>query len=344
MLIEAILEFHFPDKYRLNWRLTSVNDKSSLKLDKELIYSLRPNFNAIFRTGEFVELSQINSAGLRDFEISSKKEKFRILILGDSFTFGHGVVLENSYPKQLEQIIKEFEAKEVEVINAGVKGYNLDQEFRFFTRRLFEINPDLLVVTLGPGDFSWACDHPLYDFVDGELVPLDATKTWIYRQVSLYNKAPLWLKNRHFFALFLHAAAGRNSFKLDIEKRGEDWRLLCEDWSFKKSLKELINLRELGVKQGFKILIVFNPIIRGEDDDFQELKTFKSILKADNFFFVDPNDKGSLKDSKDQGVLGMETFNWDQISFRNDSHLTSLGNKFFAEVVYFEMAERGLLR
>ena len=51
----------------------------------------------------------INSAGLRDDEIPREKPdgEFRILALGDSFTFALGVRLEDIWAQQLERILKE---------------------------------------------------------------------------------------------------------------------------------------------------------------------------------------------------------------------------------------------
>jgi hypothetical protein len=47
-----------------------------------------------------------NSLGIRDFRPPHESEgKEQILILGDSFTFGYGVALEESYPGALETLL-----------------------------------------------------------------------------------------------------------------------------------------------------------------------------------------------------------------------------------------------
>ena len=47
----------------------------------------------------------INSKSLRDYEYAYTKPKdvYRILVLGDSFTFGWGVPFENTFSKVLEK-------------------------------------------------------------------------------------------------------------------------------------------------------------------------------------------------------------------------------------------------
>ena len=78
-----------------------------------------------------IEIS-INSYGFRDHEFSVKKPEdvCRIVALGDSLTFGQGVPLASTYPKQLERLLNEKMGggPRFEVLNAGVQGYNTVQE------------------------------------------------------------------------------------------------------------------------------------------------------------------------------------------------------------------------
>ena len=60
--------------------------------DEELIYSMRPSSRRAWTTSEFTERASINSIGLRGPEVSPDADgRLRILILGDSMTYGHGV-------------------------------------------------------------------------------------------------------------------------------------------------------------------------------------------------------------------------------------------------------------
>ena len=105
---------------------------------------------------------KINSQGLRDKEYSYDKPEgiFRILVLGDSFTWGYGVELEEIFTEQLEEM---FDGN-VEVINAGVTGYGTDQELLYLEREGIMYSPDVVVVALASNDFMWdnLCDHHGY--------------------------------------------------------------------------------------------------------------------------------------------------------------------------------------
>ncbi len=92
---------------------------------------------------------QINSKGLRDreFLIPKPSATYRIIILGDSVTFGTEYPVEETYAKLLERRLQEFplcSGVNYEVINAGVCGYNALQKFHLF-RNLREYDPDLVI-------------------------------------------------------------------------------------------------------------------------------------------------------------------------------------------------------
>lgn len=72
----------------------------------------------------------INDLGLRNRNISSSliKDKKRILILGDSFTYASCVREEIIFSTQLEKIINKIYENKYEIINSGVPGYGTAQE------------------------------------------------------------------------------------------------------------------------------------------------------------------------------------------------------------------------
>lgn len=93
------------------------------------------------RTGYEIEYL-INSKGLRDSETTYEKPEgiFRIVLVGDSHTFGYGVPIEKHYSTLLEGYFKD-----VEVINMGVDGYGVDQELIYLQLEGFKYEPDLVL-------------------------------------------------------------------------------------------------------------------------------------------------------------------------------------------------------
>lgn len=119
---------------------------------------------------------RINERGLRDRDYSYEKPAgvFRILVLGDSFTWGYGVEQTDIFTEKLEA---QFGGR-VEVINAGVSGYGTDQELIFLAREGLRYRPDLILVALSQNDFLFdnkASQHgaypkPYFLFQNGKLV------------------------------------------------------------------------------------------------------------------------------------------------------------------------------
>tara|TARA_Y100001934_G_scaffold280918_1_gene388984 strand:- start:8206 stop:9297 length:1092 start_codon:yes stop_codon:yes gene_type:complete len=91
----------------------------------------------------------INSKGLRDREYTYERVtgKKRILVLGDSFTWGYGVGDRAIYTEVVERMLAE-EGKDWEIINTGVSGYGTDQEYLFLMKEGLKYKPDVVMLAL----------------------------------------------------------------------------------------------------------------------------------------------------------------------------------------------------
>lgn len=84
-----------------------------------------------------------------DYSIEKPEDSFRIITLGDSFTFGANVDTQDNWPEQFEEMLntevscKNF--KKFEVINLGVSGYDTKYSVERFKRRGQKYNPDLVL-------------------------------------------------------------------------------------------------------------------------------------------------------------------------------------------------------
>lgn len=103
-----------------------------------------PNFRGRDRFGNEI---RINSLGFRERELDRKKPAgtVRILVLGDSVAFGDGVSAEEAFPRRLEE---RFASKSgsVEVLNAGVRGYNTYQELCLLREVGLALGPDTVIL------------------------------------------------------------------------------------------------------------------------------------------------------------------------------------------------------
>lgn len=92
---------------------------------------------------------------VQNYSVKKASDTFRIVTIGDSFTFGQFVNTKDNWTEQLEVSLNEkCTDMTYEVINLGVHGYDLAfSEYRYETRGE-KYNPDLLIYLLKEDDFN----------------------------------------------------------------------------------------------------------------------------------------------------------------------------------------------
>ena len=93
----------------------------------------------------------INSFGFRGPEVEKDKnpETVRVLVMGDSVVFGQGVYEEFTLSAQLQnKLSNKMPETGWEVINAGVRGYNIKDYRAIIRPRIMAVEPDVLVLVI----------------------------------------------------------------------------------------------------------------------------------------------------------------------------------------------------
>ncbi len=117
--------------------------------DPEALYFFEPNQRGIqiLSNGLPSPPATINELGLRGPQL--RQEGRKILLLGDSFTFGAGVADEETFASRLDVMLGE----QVSVVNGGQPGYGLFQMEATLRRLVEVIKPEIVVVIVWQGDF-----------------------------------------------------------------------------------------------------------------------------------------------------------------------------------------------
>ena len=99
---------------------------------------------------------QTNSDGLRNTEEFNKEHDFIVLAVGDSFTFGPYIPNEDTWPAQLERLLDAalYPRNTTQVLNAGIAGYTIVDEYHYLHERGVNLEPDLVIIAFSPNDIS----------------------------------------------------------------------------------------------------------------------------------------------------------------------------------------------
>jgi lysophospholipase L1-like esterase len=226
--------------------------RSSTRFSETKGYELIPN------------RKNINSHGLRDREISIEKpiNTFRILVLGDSYTYGHRVTSEGTYVKQLEAMLNQklgHRGIRYEVLNAGVPGYNTRQELIHLQEVGLLYQPDAIILGFTMTD----AELGFFDLkdMDGQLWMI-RFKEWIKNHFVLYD-----FVRKHLKRLVNRIESARHNVKV----RGADFRPLQEaaagrtNAGWERCRESLAKFSAIASDRRIPLLLVIYPPLRQLD-------------------------------------------------------------------------------
>ena len=117
--------------------------------DEKAGYRPTPNFKGRIERLGFVTEFSTNSLGMRAPEVGPKRGP-RILVFGDSFTWGWGVNQGEEWVSVLDRELGEA----AEALNCGVNGYGTEGELGFLERIGRSLAPDLVLVGFFTNDYT----------------------------------------------------------------------------------------------------------------------------------------------------------------------------------------------
>ena len=292
-----------PNDFDINESPIRIKKENSLILD-----TLKPNSSMVL-AGAYVH---INSLGFRDYEYTLKKPEntFRIAVLGDSFTFGYGILLEDTYVKQLEKKLNNNSKKVYEVLNFGGNGGNTFLEAEYLNNTVLKFEPDLIIVGFFPNDAE-------AEYISDE-------------EYCLKNKETLSRKNLITDSVIYNSLMDRfNSIKKKVELKtnfdDEDYYFLSlyEESKpgfvcFKEGLKRFSEIsKETNIEIVFVIIphVKRNPVYEFIYDKVGYLVNYYNLTQVNLY----PTFEG---------------YTHEDIIDKKSKHYNQLGNKIIADAIY----------
>ena len=203
---------------------------------------------------------QANHLRQKNYAEQMKYER-RVLILGDSFTFGLGVNEEDAFPSLLQPMLN---SRGIGVINGGQTAFCTDQEVAFGKRLAGEVKPDAILLCVFPENDvigNYYKNHRSNDVINGyrlpgdrvlPLAPIDFLRTHSY----------LWMFVEHHYR-----SRTRESRLADYN------RLAVENPAalMQPTFDNLLELRDFCRAEKIRLGVVLIPSVR-KDPFMQPLK------------------------------------------------------------------------
>lgn len=160
-----------------------------------------------------------NAASFRGAEIK-EKTGVRIIVYGDSNIFARFSDIEDTFPYQLEQMLRSTITKSVEVLNGGVPGFGPDQSLLRFEQDIDVYSPDVVVFQVfADNDFGDLIRNQLFtQDLEGHLVRIsrenDMDVDPCFRQTACGVQEDVSSAARRWASSLLVVQAGKKTMKL----------------------------------------------------------------------------------------------------------------------------------
>ena len=277
---------------------------------------------------------KINKSGFRDVDFPvDKGSAQRIMVLGDSNTFGWGVTMEDTFPKVLERQLR-GKGLDVQVINAGVYGYNTRQEVLFLKDELLRYKPDLVIMAFHPNDTQVNGVSPNHPFIkNGESHYhswlLEFLKSRINRQINKGKRDASWCteKSGDFFPIKVRLANFCISYEQGFADDYPGW-IRCKE--------SLLEAQRISKAEGFAFVLALLPDFASDFADYDLAWVHEKVRKF----------------AEGSGINTIDLYRYfagmDHASLQNtelqDTHPNSRAHAIIAASLSSELQERGLLK
>lgn len=223
-----------------------------------LDYELAPNVEAQAQ-GAMVKT---NSYGMRDNEPLATSEN-RILVIGDSFTFGFGVPQDAIFPILLEKKLNQGEDR-YDVLNLAVPGYTIQDEVNVLRYKGLVWEPRVVIIG--------------YVLNDPEIEPV--------QELPSYFHKPSWWQYSHVLRL---VAQGKKKMEINIFGGGDYHKYLhANEITWQSVVTGFKDIREMTDRREIKVILLIFPILGDDWSAYPYLDIHRQVaaLAKENGFMV----------------------------------------------------------
>lgn len=337
----VIVEFLYRNTIEKN---NYIYSKGMFIADKDLGYTLAPNFVGLAKKEEYANEIRTNNLGFRDVPraVEKKERGVRILVIGDSFTNAYAVPFEAMYTRLLEEKLQLKSKKTIEVLNVGVPGYDTPQEIAYLARDGVKLNADIIVLAWYYNDFFGEPVGAAEYVVNGFLVTPQKEKTirsFLFRHLRVVKYG------YEIFSGKLNALRGKspandpNNF--DIDSVRVAYASTATEQKMKRAFTQLQEFDAIAKSKNIPLVIMLIPadfhVVRSKQDVL--LKQYTATRETIDF--AKPYQTVAEFMRKELQISTLNLFDYfnDETNVVEyylslDGHFSEKGNEKVAEVLY----------
>lgn len=209
---------------------------------------------------------ETNTHGFRgpDFLTQKASSTIRIIFLGDSFTFGEGVYLEDTFPEQFKKMAQKnnlFKNNDLEIINLGVGGYNTSQAVALLEEFALDLKPDYIVLSYTLND----AETNLFFIVNENLMRQNREEIVPENISQTLNIPPVISWSKSIKAIWKISINKKQTKKL-INYYQSIYKKHQPGW--KDTQKALAKLSEISQQNNIPVVITIFPLLYELNDNY----------------------------------------------------------------------------
>lgn len=305
-------------------------------------WRLRPNCRGVIRkeelSGQDIRI-RTNKLGLRGPDLSVKRpDEYRILLIGDSITLSDYTQESDTIAARLEKQLQRSGlgvGRKISVVNGGIMSLGLKDEIELLKEILKQVNPDIVIEMLYLNDAnpSMVMREPPWPLnkwsVSRALWQRGACVCLVFRQI--FHEMALKHLSGSFAGSLIQEKIRNDwkkdpdAFRVEVSRALADWGYAWHPNAWKTIRRGLLQLKEMGQKEGFELAVALLPVRYQVEADYLENWPQKKFEETAHDLKIDGVD-----------ILPGLRNHWAENKsplFYDRCHMTPEGNRTTAEII-----------
>ena len=228
------------------------------------VFAFKPNASGVFPGS--VDMTRTfpyrtNSHGLRDRDRPAKRPGTRrVLVMGDSYTWGYAVAEDEAYPQVAERLLAGQGRPDIEVINGGIPDYNSRQERQLLAQLMPIYQPDAVFLA-----------YVVNDAEPSTAMPVPPEESYRHSRSWFLTEVAERLNRRLFRRRLLPSAKDNvgSSYLDGFEAGSVKWR---------DSREAIREMRDLSAAAGIPFTVLILPDVTQDFDDRYAWRTIHDAV------------------------------------------------------------------